>query len=310
MQQEMIVPMSKCFQTLLHSLLRAAPYDYPALLLGETGVGKEFLAHYLHENSNRKGQPFVAVNCGAIPNSLFESELFGYERGAFSGAMTNYRGLIRSAQEGTLFLDEIGDLDLSSQVKLLRFIDSGEVRSLGSLKPESISTRIVAATNANLPELISQGEFRLDLYERLSVFRFQIPPLRDRVEDLIQYADFFAKNLGSALTPECLESLKNYDWPGNVRQLKNMIIRSVIYKKPIQKIIEEEKMQASSMPEKQSELLEDIERQVIIDRLKRYHGNRKLTAKNLGIAKSTLHGKIRRWKKIEKCQWPVERFSF
>jgi transcriptional regulator with PAS, ATPase and Fis domain len=298
---------SRSFRQTVDKTDQFAKTPWPVLLLGETGSGKELLARRLHDRSPRAGGPFIPLNCGALPPSLFESELFGYERGAFSGAVSTYRGLARHAHGGTLFLDEVGDLDLSLQVKLLRLIEKGEVRSVGSSKIEYVDIRIVAATNVDLFQAVAEGKFRLDLLERLSVLTLRVPPLRERPEDLSILAKSFLVELGTHWDDGVFETLKSFCWPGNVRQLKNVLIRaSVLGEKKVSSPLlsnllqeEDSQLQSSRLSKNTSFLngrLEDIERKIIIERLKRLHGNRKRTAEDLGIAKSTLHEKLRRWK--------------
>jgi two-component system, NtrC family, response regulator len=235
--------------------------------------------------------------------------LFGYERGAFSGATQTYRGLIRQANAGTLFLDEVGDLELSSQVKLLRFLDRGEVRSLGGSRIERVDVKIVAATNVNLHLAVAQGAFRLDLLERLSVLTLLIPPLRDRPADTLLLARYFLETLSPPARAEerALEKLVNRSWPGNVRQLKNVLMRASVLGRGwisgtlMDKVLAEETRwdalrEQSVDPGFSQGSLADIERLIILQRLAQCQGNRKQTARELGIAKSTLHQKLRRWK--------------
>ena len=297
---------SRAFRRLIETSDEYAKTPWPVLILGETGVGKELLARRIHEKSASHRAPFVAVNCGAIPPTLFESELFGYERGAFSGALQNYRGLIRSAQGGTLFLDEVGELDLLAQVKLLRWLDHGEVRSLGSLKSDRVHTRLVAATNVDLATAVAQGRFRLDLFERLNVLTLHVPPLRDRAEDIELIARGFFAQHAREFEEHALPVLKRFHWPGNVRQLRNVLLRAVarcqdrICDALLERLLEEERAFAQALLENQNPSLQDssladIEKRVIIDRIRKCHGNKKRAAEELGIAKSTLHEKIRRW---------------
>lgn len=320
---ELIFGNSKSFEKVLAKTELYAPHSWPALILGETGVGKELIAKKLHDLSSRKNMPFIPVNCSAIPAGLFESELFGYEKGAFSGALNPSKGLARMAHGGTLFLDELGELDINLQAKLLRLIDSGEVRSVGSQRIEQVNTRILAATNVDLYAAVAAGHFRQDLLERLSVLRIQVPPLRERREDISLIATAILERLGAKFSQSDLHPLNGFDWPGNVRQLRNILIRAAVIGKMriseglIVHLIQEEQKEAlvaSTSPERASLLqgpLEAIEREIIVDRLKKYHGNRKETAKDLGIAKSTLHEKLRRWKEDPnvKKTWPMARWS-
>ncbi len=292
--------------------------DFPVLIVGETGVGKELAALSVHEQSDRKRGPFIPINCAGFPPTLFESELFGHERGAFSGALQNHLGLIRKATGGTLFLDEIGELDLSLQVKLLRTLETHEVRAVGSTRIEHINTRFIAATNADLPQLVARGTFRQDLFERLSVLRIEVPPLRERKEEIERIAREILGELSCTASPEALVLLHSYDWPGNIRQLKNVLIRcSVLGQRSIRSdllasVLEEEKARHPQISQSHggvSGTLAEIEREAIVRKLTECRGNRKRAAKELGIAKSTLHEKIRRWKEEseEPLDWPLGR---
>lgn len=311
---------SEIFKKVMERTHYFAKTPWPVLLLGETGTGKELLAKQIHESSTRALLPFIPVNCGALPAGLFESELFGYERGAFSGATQSYKGLARFAHGGTLFLDEIGDLDLPLQVKLLRLIDQGEVRSVGSSRIDKVDVRVVAATNVNLFEAVKEGKFRLDLLERISVLTIKIPSLKERAEDIFLIANHIVQEIGAVVVGNLSPILLQYDWPGNIRELRNLLIRaSVLGDKQISPDVL--KMVISEVRESQSTLnkpenktfsqgtLEDIEKEIIIERLKRCHGNRKKTAKDLGIAKSTLHEKLRKWKMEipSPLSWPIHR---
>ena len=228
-----IVYASRQMEELLRKASLYAKSDAPVLILGESGVGKELLARYIHRESGRSGK-FVSINCAAIPENLFESELFGYTKGAFTGALSDKPGLFEEADGGTLFLDEVGELPLPLQAKLLRVLQEGEVRRLGSNRTEKIDVKLVAATNRDLKELISQGKFREDLYYRLNVLTLEIPPLRERPEDVVTLTGYFLKKFSSKygkeveMTPEALEILLSYPFPGNVRELENLIHRLVI----------------------------------------------------------------------------------
>lgn len=318
MSVELIFGKSRTFRNTLEKVDLFSKSHWPILLLGETGVGKEVLARRIHFLSERRKGPFIPVNCGALPAGLFESELFGYERGAFSGAVQSQWGMVRAAQGGTLFLDEIGDLDLSLQVKLLRLLESNEIRSVGSTRVETVDVRIVAATNRSLKGLVQEGQFRQDLLERLSVLPVEIPALRNRSEDISLLATSFLERLGSSFSPADLACLGNFEWPGNIRQLKNLMIRAHVLgsgkveAKLLDSLLLSEKssypLQTPVENNLQGITLADIEKQIIMERLKRWHGNRKKAAKDLGIAKSTLHEKLRKWKVDSPSQaWPLFR---
>ena len=220
---------------LASSVEKVAKTDSTVLILGETGTGKEITARMVHKLSHRAGRRMVAVNCAAIPDTLIESELFGYEKGAFTGANSNRVGLIEAADGGTLFLDEIGELPLSAQARLLRFIQEGEIRRIGSVTSKRVSVRLICATHRELAELSSRNEFRQDLYYRINVLRLEIPPLRARGRDVRDMAEWFAEHLARKmgvldrkLTEEALHSIENYPWPGNVRELEHAIERGLV----------------------------------------------------------------------------------
>jgi formate hydrogenlyase transcriptional activator len=212
-----------------------AASDSTVLLLGETGTGKELIARAIHDHSHRRRQSFVKVNCAAIPSGLLESELFGHERGAFTGAIAQRVGRIELADQGSLFLDEIGDIPLELQPKLLRVLQEREYERLGSTRTRTSDVRVVAATHRNLQAMIQDGEFRADLYYRLNVFPISIPPLRERPEDIPllvrHFVSQFAKRMNKAVdsvSPETMEALARYPWPGNIRELQNVIERAVV----------------------------------------------------------------------------------
>jgi len=318
MNTELIIGKSRTFQETIEEVDKYAKSPWPILLTGETGVGKELLACRIHSQSMRQKGPFIPVNCGALPPGLFESELFGYERGAFSGAVQAQRGLVRAAQSGSLFLDEIGELDLGLQVKLLRLLESQELRSVGSHRVEKVDVRIIAATNRNLMALVKEGGFRQDLFERLSVLPVRVPPLRERSEDIPFLAAGILGRMGASLENVDFSCLTQFDWPGNTRQLKNFLIRahvltegalSSVFLKDLLET-EREKLMGTALAETQvtGVTLAEIERQVVLERLTRCHGNRKRAAKELGIAKSTLHEKLRKWKlHTAEEAWPLYR---
>lgn len=279
------------------------------LILGESGTGKELFAHAIHNNSSRAKYPFIKVNCGAIPYELLESELFGYEEGSFTGAKRGGKiGKIKAADGGTIFLDEIGDLPLSMQVKLLRFIQDKEIEKIGSIHSEEVDVRIVAATNKNLEEMINMGLFRLDLYYRLSVVTLRIPPLRGRKEDIPILSKYLIDKISKknnikvdGISEDALEYLKKYDWPGNVRELENIIERAVnvldgetiITSKHLPSKIRG--IMKNKVVRELKEVIEEAERQAIIDSLMICKGNRTLAAKNLGISRTSLYEKMAKY---------------
>ena len=234
-RDEPIVGESPPFKAALQLARRAAAAPVAALLLGETGTGKDVFAQAIHRLGPRRDRPFVAQNCAALPETLLESELFGHRRGAFTGALSDRKGLVHEASGGTLFLDEIGDMPLALQAKILRLLEEGAIRRLGDTRPEKVDVRIVAATNADLPRRIAEGTFREDLYYRLSVFPIEIPPLRERPSDIPLLIDLFLGRIARAqgrdafaLTPRALEALCRWRYPGNVRELRNMAERAAL----------------------------------------------------------------------------------
>ncbi len=222
-------------QEVFRMIRRVGPSDVPVLITGESGTGKELVARAIHRQSARRERAFVAINCGAIPETLLESELFGYEKGAFTGAAQQRKGRIESAQGGTLFLDEIGDIPLGLQVKLLRFLQDHEIQRLGGKETIAIDARILAATNVDLQKAISEGRFREDLYYRLCVVTIAVPALNERGSDIALLARTFLTKFAEeqkkplkGFTPQAMEALTAHNWPGNVRELENRIKRAVV----------------------------------------------------------------------------------
>lgn len=221
--------------TLFDHIDRMAPTDSTVLVLGETGTGKELVARSIHENSLRAAKTLISVNCAAIPETLIESELFGYEKGAFTGANASRMGLIEAADGGTLFLDEIGELPMEAQARLLRFIQEGEIRRIGSVHSRKVNVRLICATHRNLQSLSAEGQFRQDLYYRINVLKISLPPLRERGKDILQLAEKMLSkqtqrmNRGPmTLSPRAIQAITTYQWPGNVRELEHAIERAVI----------------------------------------------------------------------------------
>jgi formate hydrogenlyase transcriptional activator len=235
---EEMIGNSPALMDVLQKIDLVAPMDSTVLLLGETGTGKELVARAIHDRSRRKGRPLVKVNCGAIPDSLVESELFGHVKGAFTGAIGNRDGRFKLADGGTIFLDEIGELPLDTQVRLLRILQEQEFEPVGSTKTIHVDVRVIAATNRDIEEAVREKRFRLDLFYRLNVFPITVPPLRVRASDIPLLVPFFlsrfnqkfGKNI-SQMAPETMERLTKYDWPGNIRELQNVIERAVILTK-------------------------------------------------------------------------------
>jgi len=232
---EQIIGNSPALETVLEQVERVAPTDSTVLIQGETGTGKELIAHAVHNISSRCGHSFVRLNCAAIPLDLLESELFGHEKGAFTGAIAQKIGRFELADKGTLFLDEVGDIPPALQPKLLRVLQEQEFERLGSARTHQVNVRLVAATHRDLPEMVKRGEFRSDLYYRLNVFPILLPPLRARHEDIpalvTHFVEIFGRRIGREIEyipPETMSALSSYEWPGNIRELQNLIERAVI----------------------------------------------------------------------------------
>jgi DNA-binding NtrC family response regulator len=231
---EGLVGRAPSFNAALSAVQRVAPSMLPVLLLGESGTGKELFARAVQEASERASGPFVVVDCSGLTETLFESELFGYEKGAFTGANARKKGLVETADGGTLFLDEMGDVPLAMQVKLLRLIESGTFRRVGSIETQQANFRLVAATHKPLQQMVADGRFRQDLYYRISAFPIHLPPLRERVADIPMLVDSFLQRGGStkhrvSVEPEAMARLQAHDWPGNIRELRNVLDRARLF---------------------------------------------------------------------------------
>jgi len=289
---------------------QAAPTAASVLICGESGTGKELVAQTLHQLSPRAHAPFVAINCAAIPETLLESEIFGHEKGAFTGAMDRREGCFELADRGTLFLDEIAEMTPATQVKLLRVLQERRFRRLGGRNEQSVDVRVVAATNVNPPEAVKSGKLREDLYYRLNVFNIELPPLRQRKADLPLLIQSFltefnqrnGKNV-SALDPEAMQVLEQYNWPGNVRELRNVIERAVILStgefielKHLPPLVGGETHDASrpTVSLEAGTTVEEAERRLILLTLEHTHDNKTRAAEILGISLKTLHNKLNR----------------
>lgn len=282
---------------------KVAPTEVTTLLLGESGTGKEILARAIHSLSPRAKRAFIAINCAAIPENLLESELFGYEKGAFTGATKQTRGKIEYAEGGTFFLDEIGDLPMALQAKILRFLQERTIERLGGRKEIPIDVRVVCATHQDLPSLIQQGLFREDLYYRISEITIEIPPLRDREGDAILLARSFLDKIGKqnkkslkGFTPDALRSIENYSWPGNVRELENKMKRAVVMADGSQVVVDDLDIAQSPVVMEEEEMIVDLrqvrekaEKQAINRALTLRKGNLSQTAELLGISRPTLY---------------------
>jgi len=277
------------------------------LIVGETGVGKEMIARAIHDHSLRCNRSWVDVNCAAIPEHLVESELFGYEKGAFSGADTTKPGLFEIADKGTLFLDEIGDLELKIQVKLLRVLDNVPYFRLGGSRKVSADVRLVAATNHNLQELVNAGKFRRDLYHRLAQFTLEVPPLRNRPDDLLGIAEQVLRHhdAQASFSPDAVDAMLSYGWPGNVRELRNCIFRAVMlarHSPPVISAADLELATGLSSSKGKTALegdLNEVERRMIFSALERYGGKHAKAAEALGISRRTLLRKLKNYREDE-----------
>lgn len=299
---------SRTWKQLRAQIAQVAPANAPVLIQGETGSGKEVVARLLHDLSKRAGGPFIGVNCGSVSRELLESELFGHEKGAFTGAHVAKPGLIAAAEGGTLFLDELGEMPGAMQVSLLRFLDRGEYRPVGSTRTLQADVRIVGATNQDLQELILQGRFRDDLLYRINTVTLRVPPLRERKEDLPALIDHILRTVripGSpirAIPPDALQLLATYSWPGNIRELRNVIERLVLMslgKGPITKDELGQVLPNKERPLQAADLtrcsLDDIERQHIQRVLDTSDGNKTQAAKTLDIDYKTLLTKLKKY---------------
>jgi two-component system NtrC family response regulator len=301
-------------QSVFAFIRKVAGTNVPVLLLGESGTGKEMAAAAIHHRSARKDGPFVAINCNAIPENLLESELFGHEKGAFTGAHVQRKGLLETASGGTLFLDEIGELPPTIQVKLLRFLQEQRLQRVGGRQEIQVDTRLVAATNADLKELIDSGKFREDLYFRLAVVTIRLLPLRERGEDIVFLAREFLQRYAAqngrrklVFAPDALRAIARYSWPGNVRELQNRVKRGVIMTNGSRltgkdlELGQEHDVASSATSLKQAR--EQVERQMIQQALKRNSGKITSAAADLGISRPTLY------ELMEKLGIPKERVN-
>jgi two-component system NtrC family response regulator len=302
---ENIVGASKKMRDVFDVALQVARRDSTVLLTGESGTGKELLAKAIHQNSLRTSKPFITVNCGAIPENLIESELFGHRKGSFTGALADRIGKFEAANQGTVFLDEIGELPVNLQVRLLRVIQEREIDKIGHPKPIPVNVRIIAATNRDLRTLIEDGQFREDLFYRLSVVTIELPPLRERREDVPPLIQHFLKKHCEryklplpSLTDEALELLTRYDWPGNVRELENVIEHAVVLGRldvirpeELPPQIRQAKSRVSAISLKLPDegiSLEDVEKEILVQALEKHQWNQTRAARYLNISRKTL----------------------
>lgn len=321
-QEEEFLTKDPYMKEILRKLESIAQTKVPVLLIGESGTGKELLSKYIHQLSPRKYGPFVAINCAALPETLLESELFGYEKGAFSGANFRKKGKIELADGGTLLLDEITEMSANLQAKLLRVLQEGEVDRLGGYHPIKVDLRVISTTNRDIEKEVKEGRFRLDLYYRINVITIKLPPLRERKEDIFLLAQFFLEKFSriygkkiEGFSNEVLEFFKNYEFPGNVRELKNMIERAVL-------TCEDNKITLKNLldpfspletqkyipqfginfdinnEEERIKTLEELEKEAILKALRVARGNKSRAAELLGITVRTLRNKLKQYREL------------
>jgi two-component system, NtrC family, response regulator HydG len=304
-----LIGQSAAMQRVFEAIETVGPTEATVLITGESGTGKELVARAIHAASPRRFQPLVVIHCGALTETLLESELFGHEKGAFTGAQYRKKGKFEIAEGGSVFLDEIGDVSLKTQTDLLRVLQEREITRVGATQPIRVDFRCIAATNKSLETLIEEGTFRPDLYYRLNVFRIEIPPLRERREDISPLVDHFVRKFSQAMNkriarvaPEAMRALQQYDWPGNVRELENAVERAmVVAQEP--ELREEDFTLKLCKGEAEPRTLEDVERAHILKVLEECGGNQTRAAEALDIDRVTLYNKLKRygWKKT-----PVE----
>ena len=302
---EQIIGNSPALEAVLEQVEQVAPTDSTVLIQGETGTGKELISRAIHNLSMRCGRPFIKLNCAAIPFDLLESELFGHEKGAFTGAIAQKIGRFESANKGTLFLDEVGDIPLALQPKLLRVLQEQEFERLGGTRTHQVDVRLVAATHRNLADMVKRNEFRSDLYYRLNVFPIPLPPLRERREDIPalveHYVEIYARRMGRQIEhipPETMSALTSYQWPGNIRELQNFIERSVILTSGNALHPPLETLRSAAEPESLGPItLEDAERDHIRKTLEQTRwvvAGPNGAAARLGIKRSTLYFRMQK----------------
>jgi len=303
-QKKVMLSQSDKMQPVFNLIKKVSRTDSTVLIQGESGTGKELVARDIHQESSRNGYPFVAVNCAAFQDTLLESELFGHVKGSFTGAHETRMGLFEAADNGTLFLDEVGELPISFQAKLLRVLESGEIRRLGESKSILTDTRIITATNKDLAAEVKKGSFREDLFFRINIVTISLPPLRDRKDDIPLLVQHFLRTHKTAIgekkvCPDALESMMKYNWPGNIRELRNLIENMMI-------VVDDEKIGICNLPEKITGFalmkgndfegnisLSALEKQQIIKTLSKMNGNKTRVAETLGISIKTLYNKLK-----------------
>ena len=324
MDDDRVIASDEASRNLFSLATRVAQTDTTVLLTGESGVGKEVVARYIHNHSARRAGPFVAINCAAIPDSLLEATLFGYEKGAFTGAQQAQAGKFEQAQDGTLLLDEVTEMPMGLQAKLLRVLQEREVERVGGKKPVPLNIRIIATSNRDMAEAVAKGVFREDLYYRLNVFPIAIPALRQRPDDIVAIARHFVAEhggrfgrTGMSLSPEAEAALSAHAWPGNIRELENVIQRALIMApgntigpealnllarpaesspQPARPVVEAPPVVALPEPEKRADNMKDLEREHILRTLAEVGGSRKKAIERLGISERTLRYKLQQYR--------------
>ena len=306
-QPKEFVGQSPAMMRVFEAIQTVGPTETTVLITGESGTGKELCARAIHAASPRRLNPLVVIHCGALAETLLESELFGHEKGAFTGAQYRRKGSFEMAAGGTVFLDEIGDISLKTQTDLLRVLQEREITRVGNSRPIPVDFRCIAATNKHLETLVQEGKFRADLYYRLNVFQIELPPLHERKSDIPVLADHFIRKFSAAMnkrisrmSPAAMNLLDRYNWPGNIRELENAVERAMVVAQEPELREQDFSLKLSAAPERTGRTLEDVERAHVLSVIEDCKGNQTLAAEVLDIDRVTLHNKLKRygWKKI------------
>ena len=306
---EDMVGRSPAMQDVYRQIRQAAQADIPVLITGETGTGKDLVAQAIHQLSSRKEKPFVPIHLGSLPQELVSSELFGYEKGAFTGAWKSYKGSFERAKGGTVFLDEIGTIDEKSQVSLLRLLETKKLQRIGGIRSIRSNVRLISATNDNLDEAVRTGRFREDMFYRLDVFRIALPTVRDRKGDVPLLVDYYLKQFNEVnqtnilgISPECINRLDSYDWPGNVREIKNVLHRAVVMcngevllPSHLPKRLVSEGHDPPTLTIRVGTTMQEVEKEMVTQTLNWTNHNRQLSAALLGMSRRTLYNKIAKY---------------
>ncbi len=304
---------SDAMNQILAQVEKIAATNATVLITGESGSGKEVIARALHHYSRRASKSWVDLNCAALPENLLESELFGHEKGAFSGADALKQGLFEIAHQGTLFLDEIGDLDPRMQVKLLRVLDGASYFRIGGVKKVSVDVRLITATNQDLKKAVEEGRFRSDLFHRISQIRVAVPPLRERVDDIIPLAEHYLRQQSPSrrFSSEAIERLRSYSWPGNVRELRNVVVRAAVFASEdqigVEVLPQEVAHVAFSAAVRRLAVLPELEKSAILKTLEEARGHQQTAATKLGISKRTLQRKLKSYREVNEFSASIAR---